>query len=152
MRRKILMWLSLSVVGLFAALVVVMHFRSCSIEDVVQLRQRTETNVDFVVHLEGHTAVSIHKGDNLCDTIYKLFADVRLTRRLLPKRVVVDGGRLVMYVAAWNDEQDVARLPTIEIAFEPNGRYFVNIGESGFVVVSGTQLLDDFVRLISAHE
>jgi len=120
-----------------------------TIAEVLELQKSQEANIEYIVHMEGQPALQVRNGDALYDTIYGLFDSVVLTKRILPKRATINGQRIMVYIAAWDDAQSTERLPAIELIVENGVQFSANIGNSSFKVVSDTQVIDEFFTLIS---
>lgn len=120
-----------------------------TIAEVLELQKRQEANIEYIVHMEGQPALQVRNGDALYDMIYDLFDSVAVTKRILPKRAIINGERIMVYIAAWDDGQSTERLPAIELIVENEVQYSANIGKSSFKVVSDTQVIDEFFTLIS---
>ena len=123
-----------------------------TIAEVLELQKRQEANIEFIVHMEGQPALYVRNGDALYDTMCDLFDSVALTKKILPKRAVINGQRVMVYIAAWDDGQSTERLPELELIVVNENQYFANIGKSSFKVVSGTQGLDAFFALVAEQE
>lgn len=120
-----------------------------TIAEVLELQKRQEANIEYIVHMEGQPALYVRNGDALYDTICDLFDSVALTKKILPKRAVINGQRVMVYIATWDDGQTTERLPVLELIVENEVQYSANIGKSSFKVVSDTQVIDEFFTLIS---
>lgn len=129
-------------------LVAVFFLQNTTLEEVLKLHERQGQHIEYLIHAENKSDLRVQDGDYICDTVYNLLDSIVLTRRVIPKRVAINGYRVMVYITTWDDGESPKTLPELEFIIDGDGNYTVNVGSAGFNIVSGTQVLDDFLTLI----
>lgn len=133
-------------VVLILTLVVAVIFHPRTLKSVLPMKICSSQDFHCTIHpLMTKQYLTFSKEDlNLDD--FAVLDKIWVLGPLPEKNVIVNGKELLLFCSVkQKEESDYLSLPTIRYIVEDGKRYFINIGETAYFVISGEDLLTDLM-------